>query len=310
MFPSRLVALTRPAICRRQLHATAISLKKKQSRVVIENLWDDDGQVQQPVDNTLVLKNTPVEASSALPVKRKGLTPEARLRRFQNLYAFAIPRLGRRPEIKLPMKYTTWNLLISMANNEEQLEKIVDLFPKYKDGGKQLTPQASELFVRRCEELHCPLLALKAFGDYPKYGVNLTLRGAQQLLHSLHMEYPIENVMTASALYHVYGLPPIANDLVSCSLLMAACWKTNSPESLAIAQQLGPHLRHLLQQQDPSTMTVSNNPVERAKDKPRVWAKWCLKKIDKALAHGGTQRAKWLMEWRAESGHIHKGSAW
>jgi hypothetical protein len=121
-------------------------------------------------------------------------------------------------------------------------------------------------------------------------------------MHSLHVEHPIETVMTVSALHSVYGLPPVAQDLASCSMLVSACFKHNSGDSLNIANALLPHLEAMLKKTGPRK--VSQNPTKKALDKPRVWVKWALKKVDKALYVKNGERVDWLTVWRTKSGHI------
>ena len=162
--------------------------------------------------------------------------------------------------------------------------------------------------AERCGELHCPHLALRVFGDYSKYSVKLTLPGAHHLLHSLHMEHPISDVITAAALFHVYGLTPVAEDLVSCSLVLAACLKDRSPAAIQVSNKLLPSLKHQLDLHQPPSMTIKKSYRQQPKEKPRIWLKWALKKVDKALAIQDGKRVDWLAEWRKENNHIHKGS--
>jgi hypothetical protein len=125
-------------------------------------------------------------------------------------------------------------------------------------------------------------------------------------MHSLHVEHPIDTVMTVSALHSVYGLPPVVEDLASCSMLVSACFKHNSDDSLKVAKAFIPHLEAMLKTTMP--MQVSQNPTEKALDKPRVWVKWALKKVDKALYVKNGERVDWLRVWRTQSGHIPKPS--
>ncbi|KAF8885348.1 hypothetical protein BD779DRAFT_1427135, partial [Infundibulicybe gibba] len=205
-----------------------------------------------------------------------------RLEKFNQISNYITPRLGRKPAVKTPgVRKSAWVNLVGLATSEQQLTQITEMFPGWKESGHVFDAQFSELFVRRCEELSCPLLALKVYGDYSKYNLRLTLPGAQRLIHSLHVEYPINHVITASALYRVYSLPPVAQDLVSCAMLVSACFKHGTKDSLSVATALTPHLEQLLKAQKP--LKVSENSTEKALDKPRVWLKWSLKKIDKAL---------------------------
>ena len=85
-------------------------------------------------------------------------------------------------------------------------------------------------------------------------------------------------------------------------MLVSACFKHNSEDSLKLANELVPHLKKMVAQAEP--LAVSEDTTEKALDKPRVWVKWALKKVDKALFVQNGERADWLSVWRARSGHI------
>ena len=217
------------------------------------------------------------------------------------------------------VRTSAWMNLINLATTEEQLRELAGLFPSWTAGGRKFDSRFSESFVSkhtillctltsliaspgRCEQLSCPLLALDVFGNYAKYNVKLTLPGARQLLHSLHLEQPIDRVIAASALYGVYSLVPIARDLVSCSMLVSACFKHNSEDSLIVARSLLPHLHDMLSQTKPSP--TKSTPPAKSVDKSQAWLQWTLKKIDKAVAVQNNSRAEWLRDWRLRNGHI------
>lgn len=254
----------------------------------------------QPASESVILQKLATVASTPpqpLPSMKNKLLPEARRERYDKLLDFVKPRLGRKPEIKMPQVRTSaWTNLVNLATTEEQLRELTGLFPSWIAAGRKFDSRFSELFVSRCEQLSCPLLALDVFGNYAKYNLKLTLPGARQLLHSLHLEHPIDRVIAASALYSVYSLIPIAQDLVSCSMLVSACFKHNSEDSLIIARSLLPHLHDMLSQTKPS-------PVKSV-DKSQAWLQWTLKKIDKAVSVQNNSRAEWLRDWRLRNGHI------
>ncbi|THH31419.1 hypothetical protein EUX98_g2758 [Antrodiella citrinella] len=228
---------------------------------------------------------------------------DERLARFNKLYQFVAERIDKEP-IKTPIQVrsSAWTHLLGLANTKHQLERVVQLFPLWRDAGKAWTPQIAEDFVRRCEELGSPQLALQVFTDHPKYGLDLaTLPAARRLLHSLHVEHPLADSITVSALYKIYNLPPISSDLVSCAMLASACFKHNTPESVAVANELVPSLRALLERTPPQGMTlpVKEDKAARARTeaKEKAWLAWTLGKIEKALAKQGEDFA-WLRQWR------------
>ena len=155
----------------------------------------------------------------------------------------------------------------------------------------------------RCEELHCPTLALQVFADHSKYGIDLPhAQAARQLLHSLHNEQPLQESITLSALLAAYKLPPVSEDLVSCAMLTSACFKASTPESLAVANALVPALQGLLAKADPASWTYPTDPAVRNTSKHLTWLTWTLTKIEKALAKQN-QPVDWLRTWREQSGH-------
>ena len=158
--------------------------------------------------------------------------------------------------------------------------------------------------VERCEEVGCPQLALKVMCNYPKYNVPMTLPGARQLLHSLHMKYPLEDTITASALFNIYNLPPFERDLPSCSLVLAACLKNISPASQKVSKALTTDLQSLLEELNPVDMSIGKNPRQKKQERPKLWTRWALKKIDNALMKAEGRRVEWLHNWRLAAGHI------
>ena len=120
------------------------------------------------------------------------------------------------------------------------------------------------LALGRCEELRCPQLALQVFSDHPKYGFDLSSpTAARHLLHSLHIQHPLSSSITLVALYKLYDLPPISQDLVTCSLLTSACYNDNTQASLVVAKSLVPELKKLLQEKSPGAWVI---PAKDAKE--------------------------------------------
>lgn len=153
----------------------------------------------------------------------------------------------------------------------------------------------------RCEELKCPLLALKVYGNYPKYAVNLTLTGAQQLLHSLHAEHSIGDVATAVALYPIYNLPPVTEDLVSSALFLNACMRSGTPESLEAAALMVPAFKKLLLSTPRTLVAPSRSSRSLPAAKANIWLKWSLKRLNQDLARRG-ENVDWMLEWRQPAG--------
>ncbi|TFK33404.1 hypothetical protein BDQ12DRAFT_715881 [Crucibulum laeve] len=314
---------TRPA--RRTIHITPIAQRKKE-KVVVEDLFGDEGGFEeliksQPTSTASKTAGEPIASTSSFgsdgtvnaaavkkeyqpqPQVRIKLSPEKRAKKFEEIIKFVKPRLGRKPEVTAPrVRNSAWVNLIGLAANEGQLKRVVDLFPGWKESGREFNDQISEDFVRRCEELSCPLLALEVFGDFSKYNLRLTLPGARQLIHSLQNQHPLEKVMAVTALYSVYQLPPISGDLISCAMVISACFKHGSNDSIVVGKALLPALHQMLNQQEP--LPVSKKPLEKSLDKPRTWLRGALKRVDETLLTMNGEKTKWLEQWRIASQHI------
>ncbi|KAI0088765.1 hypothetical protein BDY19DRAFT_993604 [Irpex rosettiformis] len=308
--PNHLQA-SQSVVARRNIHQTSVVSKKKKTSSAIETAFEEEEDFATSEGDDL-FSNTTTQASAKTPNsadKPKGrLSVEERAVRFDNLYQFLSDRIGLNPPAKArkdprQVRKTAWQQLFSLAATSEQLERVTELFPKWRDARQQFTPEIAEAFVRRCEELRCPTLALKVFSDHSKYGFNLNhLPAARHLLHSLHVEHPLEDSVTLSALYGVYKLPAISSDLISCAMLTSALFKAKTEESLIVANALVPELKLLLKKTHPAKMAYPTDPVIRNQknNKEKAWLKWTLLKIEKAL-EAQKQPVDWLKTWREAS---------
>jgi hypothetical protein len=141
------------------------TVQKKRSRVEIEDLFAEEihdpettkaeslSSMAAPVASTSTLNATTSASIAAMTPtnlpKKKKLSPEVRLERFDNISKFVIPRLGRRPAVTAPLvRKSAWVHLVGLATNEEQLSKVVDMLPGWKESGHKFDATFSELFVR------------------------------------------------------------------------------------------------------------------------------------------------------------------
>ncbi|KAF4582407.1 hypothetical protein EYR38_002527 [Pleurotus pulmonarius] len=280
----------------RGFHAS-LPTQKKKAKVEIDDLF---AEIESPVAQS-ASSNTAPKTHGRL--KKRGLTSAARVEHFNQLVGFVSPRLGKKPEVKTPrVRKSAWAHLVGLASTQDQLEKVVELLPKWKDMGCEFGDKFGDLIARRCDELSCPLLALKVFGDYSRYGVQMTLVSGRRLIHSLHIKYPIEDTIAAASLYSVYSLPPIAQDLPSCSMLVHACYKHNSKHSLQVADALVPRLRTLLESRPP--LQVKKESPRLAQDPSPKWLLSSLKQLDQVLyERNGRKAEEWLRTWRSQSGY-------
>ena len=165
----------------------------------------------------------------------------------------------------------------------------------------------------------------------------------RRLLHALHAHHPLSASVTLGALYGLYRLPPLASDPIACALLLSACLRattasatpvpppssasSTSPDAPSdaaptppvapakstakparvVANALLPVLRDLLAKTEPMPIDP-NGPRKGAGHagelvRERVWLKWCLHRIERALVSRG-EDAGWVREWRVRSGYV------
>lgn len=137
-------------------------------------------------------------------------------------------------------------------------------------------------FLGRCEQLGCQPLALEVFGNYAKYNVALTPNAGRWLIHSIHVLYPLKDLLIAASLFSIYNIL-LTEDLVSASMFAAACFKHDTPQSRAVANLLLPEIKRMVEEKEKKltlTMPVSGgDDVERKRQ--LKWVDWSLMKINK-----------------------------
>jgi hypothetical protein len=91
-----------------------------------------------------VVTLTKAEQSAAQRVR----TLNRRIEKFNNLYSFVSLQIGRKPATKgVQVRNSAWSQLFGFATSREQLEKVVGLMPKWKDGRREFNDDNSEIFV-------------------------------------------------------------------------------------------------------------------------------------------------------------------
>jgi len=294
--------MKRAVLTRRAIHLTPVAQKRK-SKVVVDDLFGEESQEdgdlfsEQPGSQS---SKTPLSTATAEAgqdtVRTSKLSPEARLAQFTKTLDFVKPRIGRHPTEKFPLvRKGTWPYLVQLASSQEQLEQVLEQVPEWNESAGVLDTSFSETLTRRCEELSCPTLALEVFGNISKYGLSLSLPAARQLLHSLHMEAPIQDTVTAVSLFQVHGLPAAYEDLTSCAMVAAACYKAGTPESLELAKKLVPKLQALVEKTPSLTLDTEKS---RSLQKPTIWTTWALKKVQSGLVKEGKTNVDWLNIWK------------
>jgi hypothetical protein len=260
--------------------------------------------------------NTPQPTVSS----RRKLNPTKRVARFDQLLEFVSCRTGLKPVAKSPeqVRSSAWGHLFDLATTREQLERVTELFPQWRDSRREFNEETVKKFISeqfvfdpttriqlyapgRCDELKCSDLALNVFCDHSRYRFPLSsITAARLLMHSLHLKQPLASSVTLMALYPAYNLPPVSTDLVSCTMLATACLNQENEQSKVLAEALVPSIKRLLQNTPP---TPPSKPVRYSEDREPAWLARTLAKIEEVLEKQGRDH-KWLREWRERSGHL------
>lgn len=284
----RLASTANRSVCRRNFNLTA----------VVRQTRDDD------LFSSATLSGTPVSEVSKSTTVQKAKSQDAAARRerqFYELVEYVTDRTGRKRAVKAgQVRQTAWPRLFQLANSSEQLGMVAELFPRWRDSGKEFRPIHAEAFIRRCEELKCPTLALKVFGDHSKYGLGLSsLFAARHMLHSVYDKRPLSDSMTVAALFGVYKLPPVSSDLAACSMLYVACLKDNSANARAVGKALYEELQKQVEDKPPVRAPQESAMRARYAEKPNIWLLDALKTIEKVHKKTGKEW-RWIRYWTTE----------
>ncbi|KAJ7077924.1 hypothetical protein B0H15DRAFT_954918 [Mycena belliarum] len=315
---------------RRCIHTSPVALAKKKPKAVVVDWFDDaveDDLIPSAPQTTAPAPKPLVAAVPPALQTKPGshLSPAQRLHDFTVLVRFVRPRVGRHPIKKTPLvRRSAFPQLLHLAMTADHVRTISQLMIPWKEGrlgtqGKaRFTPDGqpkgshpfdehtSEHFARRCEELGIPEHALEVFGAFSTYALPLTLPAARRLLHGLvAAERPLADVITATALYAPYGLPPVHNDLPSCALLLSACLRHLSTaegkeiqEATTLVDDLIAALRDRLASAEPmpESCDIRDKTVRR-------WLKGVMRDLNEFL-RGRNEQRDWLEAWMARSRFI------
>lgn len=143
------------------------------------------------------------------------------------------------------------------------------------------------------------MLALKVFGDHPKYGLALSsFPAARTLLHSLYQKYPLENVVAAVSLFGLNNLSPVTKDPASCAMLYAACLRSNNKHASLLGRDIRMALQKLLRDTEPCSEPKEKIVRARHSGKPNLWLLEALRDIKKTKSEQG-RGSWWITEWIA-----------
>jgi len=141
---------------------------KKKGKVVVDDLFSEDTFVEEelvkgsstvytaqpsspaPSVQPEVLSSHLQQATTRKPKKRLALSPSVRLERLNGLLSFTERRIGRVPELATPLvRRRSWLNMLDLVASEEQMQRIVDLFPAYKNGAGEFPIGFAEAFASR-----------------------------------------------------------------------------------------------------------------------------------------------------------------
>lgn len=198
----------------------------------------------------------PKESKSAAADRRKrtrrivvcARNADHKVQLFNENVEFMKPRLGHKPEIHHPrIRKSTWIRTLALCQTEEQLRKVMQMIPLWRDMGLNFDSTFSHAFIRRCLYLDKPEYALELFGDFGKYNVPLTVDGAREMLSVTYNKQPIGFIITVMRLFNVYKLGHVKNDYPCCAMVIAACLKSKRKDAMILADSLLPHLKNMVE---------------------------------------------------------------
>jgi len=142
-------------------------VSKKKSKVVIDDLFDDDANLEQDLikdESTpaakprVAVKKGALKTSTpaTLTVKKNSiaqqrkLSPEKLAERFEDTVTFMEPRLGRKPSVAHPpVRKRAFFTLLDFARSEEHVRKIMELVPRFREARGDLHSDFAVDFTRK-----------------------------------------------------------------------------------------------------------------------------------------------------------------
>ncbi|KAI0779678.1 hypothetical protein C8Q74DRAFT_1316206 [Fomes fomentarius] len=194
---------------------------------------------------------------------------------FEEIHGILRGFLVDKTEKRAPRDTVRKNLL-NVAASRDQLERLVELIPRWRDAKRQCPNRTAVHSAKRCSRLHCSDLALTVFSDRPKYGLDLSKDAATITLHGLQASHPIQDCLTFTSPYNIYRLPPITSDTTSTAFLLMV-----------------PSLQSLLANTDPK---AKDRLLRLFVIKERKWLAMTLINLSGYIKRHGIEH-KWLDEF-------------
>ena len=93
----------------------------------------------------------PTSSSSPTSRARRRLDPVRRATRFDELYSFVKNHIGRNPVAHdaLQVRNSAWMHLFGLATQPAQLERVTELFFKWRESGRHFDDKQVQAFIRK-----------------------------------------------------------------------------------------------------------------------------------------------------------------
>ncbi|KAF8919668.1 hypothetical protein CPB85DRAFT_1277632 [Mucidula mucida] len=306
--------------CARYVHSTPAAFAKKKSGqdAFDDDLFSagdlfDDGSAKAPAPMP-----QPKKAASEVPKQdARKMPPAKRLAKYDSLLQFVTPRLTatgaqKRSLLKHPpfVRKTAFSQLVQLSSTPAQLEQIAELLPSWSvTYDHKFQDHVAEEFVRRCDTLGCPQLAVKVFGNLPRYHFRLSQTAAQRLMHSLYRHRMHQDVLTVAAYRPAHDLCPVEQDLVASAIVSAASIKTSNKVVAVgllaeIRKKIAFNPKPDLSKRKGQKMKAEVRKVMSWVEKRSLGSQWLknyLRATDLLAAKSGGYNLSWLAKWRHRS---------
>ncbi len=278
----------------------------------------------------------PKKAASEVPKQdARKMPPAKRLAKYDSLLQFVTPRLTatgaqKRSLLKHPpfVRKTAFSQLVQLSSTPAQLEQIAELLPSWSvTYNHKFEDHVAEEFVSayrkplessytllmqsvgRCDTLGCPQLAVKVFGNLPRYHFRLSQTAAQRLMHSLYRHRMHQDVLTVAAYRPAHDLCPVEQDLVASAIVSAASIKTSNKVVAVgllaeIRKKIAFNPKPDLSKRKGQKMKAEVRKVMSWVEKRSLGSQWLknyLRATDLLAAKSGGYNLSWLAKWRHRS---------
>ena len=91
---------------------------------------------------------TPAKPQHAVSSRRR-LDPSERTTRFNELFEFVSSKIGLKPTAKTPeqVRNSAWGHLFDLGTTRAQLERVAELFPRWRDSRREFNEQTVKNFI-------------------------------------------------------------------------------------------------------------------------------------------------------------------